>query len=140
MESQPDALTTHGILVACALAIALTAACRDTNHQQAARADLAKVLADSVGIRTDRVSYVVDGKAHIGDDNHLQLEFDTAAFANMSDADFAARSQNIAAFAAQHYRGRPLDSVTVLAHQAKQPGVWKIVRIHTYAVRDLRRR
>ncbi|HJP86161.1 MAG TPA: hypothetical protein VJ852_09240 [Gemmatimonadaceae bacterium] len=128
----------RGFILAVALIIA-GLGCHDSDARRPARRALVALLSDSVGAEAHpQTSFIVDINAG-GHPNykHLQLEFDTVAFSNMSDSAFAARSRHVAALAASHYTGGPLDSVTVLVHDSLGPGAWRIVRMQSYAVRDL---
>ena len=117
---------------------AAVASCSKPDAHTAAREDLEEMVKDSVGTKGNpKVSFVMEIKTGPQRLGHLQVEFDTVAFANMSHAEFAARSRQIAAFANRHYRGGTLDSVSVLSHQEMGPGAWRIVRMQTYPVGDL---
>lgn len=112
--------------------------CRDTTNARADRERLTAMLRDSVGAQANpNVSAIIDLTVGRPTDSHLQLEFDTVAFANMSDSAFAVRSRELAAFAVRHYTGRRPDSVTVLAHVAIDPRMYNVVRMRSFAVRDL---
>ncbi|MFL5481859.1 MAG: hypothetical protein ACJ8AK_06685 [Gemmatimonadaceae bacterium] len=114
------------------------AGCRKPNPRDVAREQLKAIVNDSVGKAGDpKISFVMELKVGPQSYGHLQVEFDTVAFANMADSAFAARSRQIAGLVIRHYSGGPLDSVTVLSHDPIGPGAWRIVRMQTYAVRDL---
>ena len=130
-------MTPRIAIFAFALGMSATG-CAKPNPRDAARKDLEEILNDSVGkTGNPKVSFVVELKAGPQSHRHMEVEFDTVAFANMSDSAFAVHSRQIASLANRHYTGGPLDSVTVLVHDSIAPGAWRITRMWTYAVGDL---
>jgi hypothetical protein len=130
-------MTRRTAILAVAAGIVL-AGCSKPDPRTSARRQLEAVMNDSVGkAGHPKISFLVELKTGPQAYRHLQVEFDTVAFANMSDSAFAARSREIAGLADRRYTGGPLDSVTVLAHDSIGPGAWRITRMRTYAVNDL---
>jgi hypothetical protein len=103
------------------------------NQQQTPREKLKAVLRDSIGAATNpQVSY-------LNNDKHLLVQFDTTAFASLSDSVFTLRAKEIGGFSKRHYeKPADLDSISVMAHEQVQPGVWKIRQMRTFSVSALR--
>ena len=130
-------MTRRTTFLAFALGIGV-AGCKKADTRDAAREELKAIMNDSVGrAGNPKISFLMELKTGPQSYGHIQVEFDTVAFANMSDSAFAAQSRQIAGLAKRHYTGGPLDSVTVLAHDPMGPGAWRIVRMRTYSARDL---
>jgi hypothetical protein len=112
--------------------------CSKSDARTTARKEVEATLKDSLGnVGDPTVSFLLELKTGPQQFGHLQVQFDTIAFANMSDSAFAERSRQIAGLANRHYNGGTLDSVSVLSRTQMGPGAWRVVRMQTYAVRDL---
>jgi len=99
-----------------------------------AREHLASALSDSLGRNAEpSVGFLKNSK-------HLQLSLSAARFAEYSDSAFARQAKEIAGFALRRYENASgLDSITVLDRELVSQGVWKIHRMHTFGVDELRR-
>jgi hypothetical protein len=98
-----------------------------------ARDHLASALSDSLGRNADpSVGFLKNSR-------HLQLSLAAARFAKSSDSVFAGEAKQIAGFALRRYENSGgLDSITVLDRDPVAQGVWKIHRMHTFGVEELR--
>lgn len=121
------------------LALSLVAdACDENNHEDQARARLSSVLGDTLGGSTHPQVSFITGDGHR--DTHLQVSFDTTAFANLSDSAFGLRARDVARFALRHYeKAQALDSVTVGAVEMLRPGVERIHNWRTFSTAELRK-
>ena len=115
-------------LLIAALGLACTRGSEDETRERVTTAlsdTLGKSAEPSVGFLNNR--------------KHLQLSLSAARFAESSDSSFGAQAKQIARFALARYdNAAGLDSITVLDREPVSDGVWRIRRMHSFAVGELR--
>jgi hypothetical protein len=113
------------------------AACEKNGPESEARARLASILRDSLGVATEaNVAFIVDGRSR---DRHLYVLFDTTAFANLSDSAFVVRARDVARFSLRHYeKAQALDSITVASRETLTLAEARIHHTATFAIAELR--
>ena len=115
-------------LLIAAVALACT---RGSANQASER--VASALSDTLGKSAEpSVGFLNSRK-------HLQISLSAARFAESSDSAFATQAKQIARFALARFGdAAQLDSVTVLDRERVSEGVWRMHRVQSFAVDELR--